>query len=419
MAMQLAQASRGAEAIGILRSLLADAPGFIPARCVLAMLLQESGERQAALTEIEQAAALAPDDATTQEIRASVLLGLNRAAEAEIAARIALAGHPHGSRAWEYLWRALDAQGRVAETIEALKSSLALQPDSALARQVLVRRLLQARSTAAALDVALHRSVLNDHAMAQAMAADFIAVGAQQDAIEFLQAVVRHHPRNYAALMLLARTLHGLARSSEALSWSERARESHPHAIEPMEMSAVTLIDRGDVAAGLVRLRSLLSHPDARAETRNRHLILSHYDLDATNAVLFDLHVDWVRRYIQPFGEPHLRKHPVDPARPLRVGWLSPRFGEGPVASFFTETLRALVRQGPDRKDFQHILIALGAGSDPATRQLRELADAWVPMRDLDDASLLTRLRDLDLDVAIDLAGHSVGNRLSVLAQRI
>jgi protein O-GlcNAc transferase len=418
-ALQLAQSDRLPEAIGFLRSLLVDVPGLIPARCILAMLLQDSGEGQAALIEIGQAAALAPHDATTHEIRASVLLALGRAADAEAAARLALVSEPRRVRAMEYLGLALDAQERVEETIEALQSSLALQPASALARQVLARRLLQTKKAAAALAVVLHSSLLEDEGRAQQAASDFIAVGAKPQAFELLQALVRHHPRSYPSLILLARTLHQSGRSSEALVWSERAHALRPQELEPLEMHAVSLIERGEVEAGLARFRSLLSREDVTAETRNRHLILAHYDPDENNETLFHAHSDWVRRHIHPFGAPFVRTPfagavSPDRDRPLRIGWLSPRFGEGPVASFFTDTLAAL-----DREQFRHVLIPLATGTDAAAIRMQRLADEWLPMHGLADAELLQRLRDLQLDIAIDLAGHSFGNRLGVLAQRI
>jgi predicted O-linked N-acetylglucosamine transferase (SPINDLY family) len=87
---------------------------------------------------------------------------------------------------------------------------------------------------------------------------------------------------------------------------------------------------------------------------------------------------------------------------------------EGPVAVFLTHLLRAF-----DRTRHRHLLIALQPGGDAATARLRHLADEWFDLAGLDDATLLQRLRALELDVVVDLAGHSTANRLAVLAQRV
>lgn len=103
-----------------------------------------------------------------------------------------------------------------------------------------------------------------------------------------------------------------------------------------------------------------------------------------------------------------------DPKRRLRVGWLSPRFTGGPVASFLGGLLAAF-----DREQFEHSLVALQRSGEHASQTLRALADHWLDLPDLDDAALLQRLRECSFDIVIDLAGHSTGNRIRVLAQRV
>ena len=413
-ALQLARAGRTLDAIRVLRDLFVEAPELIAARTVLAMILHQIGEPVGALVEIDLAVSLEPVDVVAQEVRATVLAALGKMAEAETAARAALAIDPRRARAWETLGLALDAQERSQEAISALKSSLLLQPASATARQVIARRLLQAGDAETALDFARHPSLLGDVARAEATAADFLGIGAGKLAIDLLQALVRRRPDSYSSVMLLARSLHQMTRSSEALPWSELAHTLRPTEIEPIEMRAVSLVDRGDVDAGLTCLRDLASRPEATAETGNRYLILAHYDPHESNEALFRAHEDWVHRYVGRFGPPFAahRRNESNPA--LRIGWLSPRFGAGPVASFFTGLLKAF-----DRQAYRHILIPLRSWNDEATHELRGLADEWLPAQGLDDEALLKQLRAANLDIAIDLAGHSFGNRLAVLAQRV
>jgi predicted O-linked N-acetylglucosamine transferase (SPINDLY family) len=60
-----------------------------------------------------------------------------------------------------------------------------------------------------------------------------------------------------------------------------------------------------------------------------------------------------------------------------------------------------------------------GFENDAATAKFRMLADRWIDAARMTDNELLHVLRQIDADVAIDLAGHAPRNRLCVFARRI
>lgn len=412
-ALLLAQTGRGAEAIARLRNLLRRQPALLAARCLLGAWLHDAGETLTALLELDAAAALAPHDARVQELRATVLLALQRFDDAEFAARTALAADARRPHALLQLGLALDAQQRAEPAATALRELLALQPAHPLARRVLLRNLLRLgdwRSAAAE----VRQSVRYDVSASETLAAEFCAVAPLAETTALLDALLAPSPRNYTFCLLYARALHQSGRSSAALAWSERAHALAPQAFEPLEMRAVSLIDRGEVDSGLAAYRELLARPDADADAASRYLILAHYDPRQDNEALFAAHQDWAQRYAQPFGAPFRFTGTRDPARKLRIGWLSPRFTGGPVASFFTGLLEAF-----DRTGFEHVLVALRAQSDDSTTRLRAAADRWLDFSARDDAALLDALRACEFDIVVDLAGHAVGNRLRVLAQRV
>ena len=413
-ALRLAQAGRVVEAVAALHHLVAQEPAHAAASCLLAVLLQQLGERAAALEALDRAIAHVPHDAALHETRAGALLTLERPADAELAARAALAIAPDRPRALTHLGFALDQQGRGRETADALTRVLAQQPDTAIVRRVLARALLRERDPDGALAAVLHPSLLEDEARAREVVDEFCINAAQPQAVLLLRALLDRQPQSYAWTILMARALHQAGRSSEALLFSERAHQFRPHELEPLEMRAVSLIDRGDVGPGLALYRSLLARGDATAETASRHLILAHYDPALDNGALFALHERWVRDHVHPFGIAFRASAANDPQRRLRVGWLSPRFGGGPVASFFSGLLAAF-----DRDRFEHCLVALQRSGEPASGRLRGLADRWLDLHDLADDDLLIRLRECSFDIVIDLAGHSTGNRIRVLAQRV
>lgn len=274
-----------------------------------------------------------------------------------------------------------------------------------------VRALLRARDVDAALEAARDASLVDAAPALGEALRDFAAVGAFSAQAALLGERAKRHPDDYDAALALASALHGLGRPSEALRWAEHAQALRPAERLPREIAATALIDRGDVERGLAHFRALL--PGADAATAARYLVLMHYDPAATNASLFAALQSFAETHLPRFGPPFTRRIERDARRRLRIGWLSPRFVEGPVTSFLPGLLGAF-----DRTRHRHLLIALQPERDEATARLEALADDWIVLAGLDDAALLRRLRALELDVLVDLAGHSTANRLRVVAQR-
>jgi len=297
------------------------------------------------------------------------------------------------------------------EARDGLRAALGAEPDAVALRTALVHCHLRLGDVDAALHAARHPALLDDREALAAALADFGAAGAMNAYVELLRDRAMLHPNDYRAALAIAAALHQLGRPSEALPWAMRAQALEPQEPQPVEIRAAALIDRGDVEAGLALYRDLLARGDDR-EAAARHLVLMHYDPAQTNENLFAALRTFAERHLR-VSAPPLRRG-ADANRALRIGWLSPRFAEGPVAVFLTGLLRAF-----DRSRHRHLLIALQPGGDAATVQLRNLADEWFDLAGLDDATLLQRLRALELDVLVDLAGHSTASRLAVVAQRV
>ena len=299
------------------------------------------------------------------------------------------------------------------QAIPALNSLAAEAPEHVLVRHGLARCHLQLGDADSALRVALHPSLIDATVVLGGVLAEFATAGALQQHVELLRARAERHPEDYQAALTLAAALHGLGRPSEALPWAARAHALRPLEREPIEIRAAALIDRGDVEEGLALYRDLLAHSDD-AETAARYLVLMHYDPAQDNARLFDALRVFTERHLRTSGPAFISSRDDDPQRTLRIGWLSPRFGIGPVASFLTGLLAAF-----DRNRHRHLLIALQPVRDAATLRLQALAHESFDLSGLDDRALLQRLRALELDAVIDLAGHSTANRLAVVAQRV
>jgi len=100
-----------------------------------------------------------------------------------------------------------------------------------------------------------------------------------------------------------------------------------------------------------------------------------------------------------------------DPSRRLRIGLLSPDFCRHAVSYF----IEPLLEQW-DRKDLEITLYSCGNVRDDYTKRLQGKTDRWRDLHGLsDEQACLQILRD-EIDILVDLAGHTAGNRLPLMA---
>ncbi|MFY7856360.1 MAG: tetratricopeptide repeat protein, partial [Rubrivivax sp.] len=124
------------------------------------------------------------------------------------------------------------------------------------------------------------------------------------------------------------------------------------------------------------------------------------------------------RRFGTMHGEPlraHWPEHANvrDPARRLRIGFVSADLRHHAVARFIAPLWRAW-----DREAFELVAYATHPRADAMTRQLRPLVDQWHDVSALDDAALARRIQADGVDVLFDLGGHTAHHRLMCFARK-
>lgn len=158
-------------------------------------------------------------------------------------------------------------------------------------------------------------------------------------------------------------------------------------------------------AAGLPWFDRLLRLvPDLGPGWSNR-LFAIHSAVE-TEAEFHAAAVGWAGRHPLPDSRPRRRCR-----RRLRVGYVSPDFRRHSVAAFVEPLLAA-----HDRDEVSVYAYAELPHPDETSARLRSLTDHWRHSDGLSDAECAARIRDDEIDVLVDLAGHSGGNRLGVLA---
>ncbi|MEA2726313.1 MAG: hypothetical protein QOF70_788, partial [Acetobacteraceae bacterium] len=101
------------------------------------------------------------------------------------------------------------------------------------------------------------------------------------------------------------------------------------------------------------------------------------------------------------------------PGKRLRVGYVSPDFRGHAVAYFLEPLMRA-----HDRAEVEVFCYAEVSVPDRVTARFQSLADHWRWTVGVGDEELAAQIRADDIDILIDVAGHSANNRLPVFARR-
>lgn len=123
---------------------------------------------------------------------------------------------------------------------------------------------------------------------------------------------------------------------------------------------------------------------------------------------------DWGRRFADPLtrkAKPLVIKD-RNPRKKLRIGYVTADFREHSVAFFMLPVLKF------HNHDDHEIHVYSNGPWDHYTPQLRMHVRHWDDVMALSDKELNKKIREDEIDVLIDLSGHTHGHRLGVFAQR-
>ena len=103
----------------------------------------------------------------------------------------------------------------------------------------------------------------------------------------------------------------------------------------------------------------------------------------------------------------------------LRVGYVSADFCQHTVGLFVKDVLKA--HMGQDRVNRSHFIEVFAYSSGPVVDWVTHQISSACKFRDvsgLNDAALASLIREDQIDVLVDLSGHTAGSRLTVFAHR-
>jgi protein O-GlcNAc transferase len=235
--------------------------------------------------------------------------------------------------------------------------------------------------------------------------------GGAAAAFEAVLAIEPRHPfGNYNYARLLVR------RGDTGRAWPliEAALQAKPMFLQALQLQARVLRDDGFADEALATLRQVVELDPTGWLHRSFELLIMNFADGVAADELFRRHVAFGAALEAAVPVRFERyRDPGQPTRRLRVGYLSSDFIEHPVAFFLAPVLRQ-----HDRSQVEVFCYSLAAEPDAMTAQLRAATDQWRDVAALSDNELADAIHADDIDVLVDLMGHSSLPRLGVFCQR-
>ena len=169
---------------------------------------------------------------------------------------------------------------------------------------------------------------------------------------------------------------------------------------------------QGCMAEALEHFQAALAGAPTPA-THSNALLAGNYVGELAPAELVGRHREWDRRHARALRPARRRTALPRAGRRLRIGYVSPDFCQHAVAFFIAPVLAA-----HDRGQFEVFCYYNRAGQDAVTAALRSVAEHWRDIPALNDEAVAELIRQDEIDILVDLAGHTAGHRLPVFARQ-
>jgi predicted O-linked N-acetylglucosamine transferase (SPINDLY family) len=340
----------------------------------------------------------------------------NRLGDAESVLRQILAARPDWGDARVNLADLLVAQNRVPEAVEQLQIALGCQPSNpVLCLQNLAflfsvqERFAQAADCLreairlAPTNAELHRLLgdilvrLNQFEEAETCYQQCLSMAGESADVHVQIGVARYHRRLYR----------------EACEQFERALAIDPTNRSGLQNAVLCKLQLGESREAdllLERFEEIQSSPQVSS---GRLMILNYQHGDQPDLILRETR----RRALKCFGnsDPPARGPKLQPSADgkLRVGFVSPDFREHSVSYFLADLF--------DHYNRDRLTFACYSGvlrPDATTEFFKSRSEIWRDIREQSDLTVAEWVRADRIDILIDLAGHTDGNRLGLFSLR-
>lgn len=358
-------------------------PRFVQAMTNLGEWSLVQGRPEEALVWLERALQIEPEFFEAEANRVAVLFELGRYTEAREAGEALVAREPGRPEPYVNLGNVLVHTGQAKQAVKLYRKALELRPGYQEAH-FNIATLLGSQDDLAKSIGHLKREIELRGESAHRLgllAAAYQAAGQVSEAAEYCRKVLERQPENPGALLTLASCTSTAGDAQAALALYERIEQ----------LSA------------------------RQASMGSNVLFELNYLPGYSREAVFERHLAWAQRYVPALEErPDFSGWMPEPDRKLRIAYVSGDFCAHPVGFLLGDVLRH-----HDRSRYEIHCFSMLLRPDEMSRSIQSAADGWEDVFLLNDDEFAALVRDKQIDVLIDLSGHTALHRLPALARRL
>ncbi|MDD5676258.1 MAG: tetratricopeptide repeat protein [Chitinivibrionales bacterium] len=394
---------------------LAIKPDCADALHLLGLLKESGGQTAEGLALLRQACAQAADKALFHYDLGCALLKANQPAEAAVEFDQTLRHEKNHADAWFKRGIAFRLLGDFAGAAESFFNAAALEPNffeafvNLAAAQKELKEFAQATGN---LRKAL--ALKPDHAQAHnSLGLLYAQLGDREKAQESFRAALRCKNDYAEAFFNLGNLLREKGALNEAVKSYRLGLRYDPESVAALCNCGETLQVQGEIdAAEDCYRRALAIDPDCLLAQSNL-LGCMNYNIRYWPQELFAAHRAWAQKHESKIALLPPAAIPESKPTLLTIGYVSPDFCKHPVSYFLEPILK-----NHDHGNFKIVCFAEVSKPDAATERFKSYADVWRDTVGFSDETVSQIVRQENVDILVDLAGHTGGNRLPVFMRR-
>ena len=402
-------AGRLAEAEALYRHALAVNSNDPNALYNFGVLAAEVGRADISVDLLRRAAAADPQSGIYQQRLGDMLLTMGRRDEAKGAHERAVHLQPGDAAALCALARALPGD----QAIATIRRAIQLQPDSALAHRALAMICFELGRIDDAITASRRAITLDPRdAAAYNILGACLSMQLKDEGIAQLRRAVALDPTLAVAHQNLAQAMSAITRLDEALVHIDCALELDPKSASGYSVLSLIRQRQGMMDDAIAAARKSVELAPNNSISCSNLLLYLHYTEKATPQEIFAEHRRW--------GERHGVSRAIATQRverptngKLRIGYVSADFRGQSVAHFIEPILA-----NHDREKFEIFCYASSHQNDSVTTRLKRYAHTWRDITQINDDQAAQRIREDQIDILVDLGGHTGNTRLLVFARK-
>ena len=237
------------------------------------------------------------------------------------------------------------------------------------------------------------------------------AMGKFGEAVESFERALVQSPGLVSAMVNMATALHALGRLDDAVAALERTDLAQPGNPELLNNLGNFYKEQGRLADAVACYEHALELNPMLPQAFSNMLSATKLDSTLSPADILGKHRAWSGWFEAVSANAPLLANSADPARMLRIGYVSPDC-HAAMPAFIDPVIAA-----HDRAQFA---VYCYFNNPQPPEKLRELgvANTHRVLRGLDDKRVARLIHDDRVDILIDIAGHTGHNRLGVFARK-